>query len=290
MKIAISLLTHNDLPYLKPCIESLLNSDLLQHTVKLFAWDNNSNDALQHFLSGINVNKQLHFNSSNEGIVIPRIKIFNEIIKEDFDFLLEIHSDMLFPKIWLSPLLAIDDEQTGILEPHIYLPGKRITIDILEEKIQQLKYSGIYNKCRQVHPWLIKLQHIGAVGGYYDENFSPQQCEDDDFIYRMMLNGFKIKSTGKSWVCHYGGVTRGKALPSFTAEHKKYFISKHGIDFDSFVDMFEYHPYKNEVKKSFFSKFKKAVWPLVLAMLVALVIVALFPSLSLFIPKFFGLM
>lgn len=33
----------------------------------------------------------------------------------------------------------------------------------------------------------------------------------------------------------------------------------------------------------------KAVWPLVLAMLVALVIVALFPSLSLFIPKFFGL-
>ena len=34
----------------------------------------------------------------------------------------------------------------------------------------------------------------------------------------------------------------------------------------------------------------KAVWPLVLAMLVALIVVALFPSLSLFIPKFFGLM
>jgi len=33
----------------------------------------------------------------------------------------------------------------------------------------------------------------------------------------------------------------------------------------------------------------KAVWPMVLAMLVALVIVILFPSLSLFIPKFFGL-
>jgi len=34
----------------------------------------------------------------------------------------------------------------------------------------------------------------------------------------------------------------------------------------------------------------KAVWPLVLAMLVALIIVSLFPSLSLFIPNFFGLM
>lgn len=34
----------------------------------------------------------------------------------------------------------------------------------------------------------------------------------------------------------------------------------------------------------------KAVWPMVLAMLVALVIVALFPSLSLYIPRFFGLL
>ncbi|MFT5702273.1 MAG: C4-dicarboxylate transporter DctM subunit [Desulforhopalus sp.] len=34
----------------------------------------------------------------------------------------------------------------------------------------------------------------------------------------------------------------------------------------------------------------KAVWPMVLAMLVALVVVVAFPSLSLFIPKFFGLM
>ena len=34
----------------------------------------------------------------------------------------------------------------------------------------------------------------------------------------------------------------------------------------------------------------KAVWPMVIAMLVALVVVVIFPSLSLFIPKFFGLM
>jgi tripartite ATP-independent transporter DctM subunit len=34
----------------------------------------------------------------------------------------------------------------------------------------------------------------------------------------------------------------------------------------------------------------KAVWPMVLAMLVALVIIILFPSLSLFIPQFFGLL
>ncbi|PHR25923.1 MAG: C4-dicarboxylate ABC transporter [Desulfotalea sp.] len=34
----------------------------------------------------------------------------------------------------------------------------------------------------------------------------------------------------------------------------------------------------------------KAVWPMVIAMLIALVVVAMFPAISLFIPKFFGLM
>ena len=34
----------------------------------------------------------------------------------------------------------------------------------------------------------------------------------------------------------------------------------------------------------------KAVWPMVIAMIIALVVVVLFPSISLFIPKFFGLM
>jgi TRAP-type C4-dicarboxylate transport system permease large subunit len=34
----------------------------------------------------------------------------------------------------------------------------------------------------------------------------------------------------------------------------------------------------------------KAVWPMVIAMLVALVVVVIFPSLSLFIPEFFNLM
>jgi GT2 family glycosyltransferase len=246
MRIAISLITHNDLTYLKPCLESLFNSDINQHEFKLFVCDNNSNNDLKEYLKSINVDKYIIFNIINEGIVMPRIKVYNEIIKENFDFLLELHSDMLFPKIWLEPLLNIDDIETGILQPHIYLPQSIIDVNYLEKKIESLKYDKTYNKCRQVHPWLIKLNQLNEIGGYYDENFSPQQCEDDDLVYRILKNGLKIKSTGLSWVCHYGGVTRNKVLQSFAHEHKNYFMKKNNITFDAFVKMFEYHPYSRE--------------------------------------------
>jgi len=62
----------------------------------------------------------------------------------------------------------------------------------------------------------------------------------------VLNNGFKIKSTGESWVCHYGGVTRNKVLPSYAIEHKNYFMKKHNITFEAFVKMFEYHPYSYE--------------------------------------------
>jgi len=176
MKIAISLITYNDLGYLVPCLESLFESDLLEHEFKLFVCDNNSNENMTKYLSELCVEKYIIFNSTNEGIVIPRIKVFNEIIKENFHFLLEIHSDMVFPKVWLKPLLNIDDEETIILEPHILLPRNIININYLENKIKEKKYQKIYNKCRQVHPWLIKLKHVDEIGGYYDDNFSPQQC------------------------------------------------------------------------------------------------------------------
>ena len=254
MKIAISLLTHNDLLYLKPCIESLLTSDIVLHTIKLFVHDNASNNNLKKYLKNIRIEKYIHFSDTNHGIVIPRIQIFNEIIKEDFDYLLEIHSDMLFPKIWLTPLLQIDDERTGILEPHIYLPRKKITVDELEHKLRELRHKKTFDNCRQVHPWLIKLKFVECIGGYYDIKFSPQQCEDDDFIYRCITNGYKVKSTSLSWVCHYGGVTRSKALPSYSKAHKKYFMEKHKIDFESFLNMFDFHPFEYEPKISILSK------------------------------------
>lgn len=247
MKIAISLLTHNDQNLLKPALDSLFNSDLNQHEYKFFCYDNNSNQILKDILEGYKINKWIHYSNTNDGIVIPRIKVYEQILKENFDLLLEIHTDMIFPKEWINPLLELLDEDTGILEPHIYSPkrGNSITIEQFENLLPKLKYDKTYNKCRQIHPWIVKLSILDKIGGYYDANYSPHECEDDDLVYRILKNGFKIKSTGKSWVVHYGAMVRG-ILPRCLPEHIAYFESKNKISFKDFLDMFEYHPVYNE--------------------------------------------
>ena len=244
MKIAISLVYYNDFEYLKPCIDSLLKSDINNEYLKLFCYDNFSKNDIQSVISEYDINKWIFRSDKNDGIVIPRIKLYNKIVEEDFDFLLEIHSDMLFPKKWFGELMSIMDDETLILEPHIFLPNKVIDVEYFENIVESLKYDKIYEKCVQVHPWLINLKLVDSIGGYYDQNFSPHECEDDDFVYRALHNGKKIKSTGKSWVVHYGGVTRHKVLPSSLSVNKQYFTNKHKITFNHFKSMFEYHPYK----------------------------------------------
>jgi hypothetical protein len=243
--IAISLLTCNEYTMLKPCIDSLINSDLKNHNFKLFHYDNNSKDKGNNYINSLNIPTSQFISNENKGIVIPRIEVYNNIVEEGgFDFLLEIHPDMLFPEVWLEPLLKIDNPQTLILQPHIYTRRKFMTLDEFEKYIKDnTKDEIIYNKCRQVHPWLIKLDLVNSIGGYYDTIFSPQRYEDDDFVYRVLKNNYLIRSTNKSNVYHQGEATRHKLLGNKGADHGNKFLKKHGLKSkQTFIEMFEIHP------------------------------------------------
>lgn len=247
MNIAISLICHNDLNYMIPCLDSLFESDLNLFNYKLFCYDNNSNEETKLYLNNLSINKWIYNSPTNDGIVNPRIKIFEEIKKENFDLLLEIHTDMIFPKFWLSPLLELLDDDTGILEPHIYVPKTRSNIDInfVNKRLPELVNDKTYSICRQTHPWIINIKNVDKVGGYYDSNYSPHECEDDDFVYRVFKSGLKIRSTAKSWVLHYGGVTR-HSLGNYLNSHIQYFEQKNKIKFNEFLKIFEIHPYHAE--------------------------------------------
>ena len=238
MKIGISLLSCNDLPYLKPCLESLLESDINNHDFKLCAWDNNSTDETKDFIKSLDVNKTLIESKPEEmpdyNIVLPRIKLYEMIKKENYDFLLEVHADMLFPKVWIDYLFDIDDEDTIVLEPHIVVPSSTWDNKKLEEYIANHSKDRIYTKCRQVHPWLVKLDMLDLVGGYYDPIFAPQRCEDEDLVWRILQSEYNIKSTAKSWVLHYGGKTRNNRHCGDGAghDHIEKLCKKHGIKVD----------------------------------------------------------
>ena len=86
MKIAISLLTCSDSKLSIPCINSLLNSDLVNYEYKIFCVDNNSSDNTIDFLNSLKCPLFLIENKFNEGIVLPRIKIMDQILKEEYDY------------------------------------------------------------------------------------------------------------------------------------------------------------------------------------------------------------
>jgi hypothetical protein len=64
---------------------------------------------MKSLLESQTIDKWIYSSEKNDGIVISRIRIYEEIKKDDFDFLLELHSDMLFPKNWSAQLFEIFD-------------------------------------------------------------------------------------------------------------------------------------------------------------------------------------
>lgn len=250
-KIAISLLYHNDEHYLTPCIESLINSDISNYDFKFFVYDNASAYSWEDIYE-LNEWKFPQYNyraMENQGIVKPRIHLFEEIKSQNYDYLLEIHSDMLFPSDWFEELMSIMGEEVFIVQPFIYQPPKDkilTNFDCTKLKIYN-NPKKIYHKCRQVHPWLINLNLIERVGGYYDCIFSPYIFEDDDLVLRAFNNGYDIKSTNKSIVIHYGGVTRPQPISNFWEGHIQRWQEKHNTKFLPYekeyqVKRFDIHP------------------------------------------------
>jgi GT2 family glycosyltransferase len=232
--IAVSLLYCNDEDYLVPCVESLINSDLSEYEFKLFIFDNNSDISAKDLIDIENWDFQnyIYRSKQNEGIVNPRIHLFKQIMQEGYDYLLEIHADMLFPEFWLTELMKLIDEETFIVQPFIYQPNKNTILNKFDCSSFKLynQPKKTYRKCRQVHPWIINLNLIDRVGGYYDSNYSPFIYEDDDLVYRALMNGYDIKSTNKSIVIHYGGATR--TTGKFKIDnHRKYWSKKHNLNF-----------------------------------------------------------
>jgi hypothetical protein len=206
----------------------------------MFWWDNASTDNTTKYIESLNLNLYKKVNLKNDGIVIPRIKLYEEIKKENFDYLLEIHADMVFPHKWIDEVFSIEDNRSIIIMPTIINTNKIISKQQINDLSEKYKENRIIECSRQVHPWLVKLNMLNLVGGYYDKRYHPMRLEDADLVWRVMKNGYKIKATRNSVVCHYGGKTRNKA--KIKGVSNKVFEKKFKISNEEFKAKFHEHP------------------------------------------------
>jgi N-acetylglucosaminyl-diphospho-decaprenol L-rhamnosyltransferase len=89
---------------------------------------------------------------------------------------------------------------------------------------------------KRVHRWMtahgacfvVHRKVFEAVGGF-DENFRTGGNEDHDFFMRARMAGFKLATTGSSYIHHFGSVTQKALEPergSTREENVSYFRSK----------------------------------------------------------------
>jgi GT2 family glycosyltransferase len=67
--------------------------------------------------------------------------------------------------------------------------------------------------------------------GFFDENFRVGQYEDSDFFYRAELAGFKLGTTGRSFIHHFGSITQKElkeniSNDNYASENRTYFNKK----------------------------------------------------------------
>lgn len=153
--------------------------------------------------------------SRNLGIVLPRIRIMQEVLKEEqagstqYDWLLEVHDDMLFPRSWFKELICHDKPDVAILMP-MRLSQKFSNTSELEYACEQAKSDVVSSQAHPNHPWLLRLDAVRQVG-YYDSWLSPWEFEDTEFYYFVCaLTPWKCIVVGQSVVVHPGSGTWAK--------------------------------------------------------------------------------
>jgi hypothetical protein len=222
-RVAVSLMVLARDDWLQESVSSLLASDLMGFAdIAIFAYYNMNGTGASNFmrnLKAVPVIEVPNPEGTNQGIVVPRIRLMEGMMAHgcNFQWFLEIHDDMYFYPNWFMQLLAHDQPHYGILMPFIMNGSKsgcnmrrvRIplstprlpascavatlqTFDEVLPLVTKDLVEGVnvtYERCIQVHPWLIKREFIEDVG-YYDPIFAPHIGEDDDLYMRMLRAGW----------------------------------------------------------------------------------------------------
>lgn len=223
-KISVFIVSFNNFPYLKHCIESILNQSLPFYEVLIF--DNASRDDSINFLKGLN-NVKVYFNEDNIGFC----SAFNFLYeKSKGDFILLCNPDVKLPRDFNEKLQNflknIDMDKIGSIAPKLY----RAEGDELKET-KIIDSTGIYlnpffraldrGSSEEDKGKYEKIEYVfGSTGalslltrkGLEDVKFNGQVLDERFFVYREDVDlSFRLQWKGYKTIY----------LPSLFAYHKR---------------------------------------------------------------------
>lgn len=230
--IGVNLLTCNREPAHRHAtelaVQTLLASDAVQYPHVLVAVDNGSTDetaqwlALQGFaVIGL---------PQNVGIAAGRNLGYQRLLQHpEITTVLEIHNDMVFPRVWCVPLLDVlaQDERIGLASASLLTqrgvlgspcvplsydwPFERIR-EVVEDAAATARRPGCMRPGLQ-HPVAKRVAMLREIG-LYDESFAGGNFEDTDEVYRAAAAGWRYVVVGDAVVWHHYVFSRLTVGPS----------------------------------------------------------------------------
>jgi GT2 family glycosyltransferase/Tfp pilus assembly protein PilF len=231
----ISILTLNNLPLLKQCIESIATNTSVPHRICVV--DQATSDGSADYLDSLGDSIDVIHSARNLGFVTGNNRVMERYPDNDMVLL---NDDTIVKEGWLNALkeCAYSSSEIGIVGAKLLYPDGR-----LQEAGGEIFQDGsgrnigknddperhIYNVRRDVDYCsgaclFIKRQVLNRIG-YLDEIFSPAYWEDTDLCFRARKAGYRVIYEPSSEIIHFEGATAGspsrKSLSAQLQERNK---------------------------------------------------------------------
>lgn len=229
MNASIIIPVFNHLHFTKICIESLLAT--LTQDSEIIVIDNGSSDGTTEYLLGCSTNIRVITNRENLGCAVA----WNQGVKASHaPWIAILNNDIILSMNWLDGLLAFARERNA----DIVSPGVREgeynyeIVDYSRDYVQRMhsvaRMGIAHGICFMVR------RHVFDQIGLFDENFRIGLFEDTDFFRRARLAGFILGYTGRSFIHHFGSVTRNsirkeRTVRPYERENRTYFRRKYRL-------------------------------------------------------------
>ncbi len=227
--VSIVIPVLDQLAYTKICLESLCATG--DRASEIVVINNGSSDGTAEYLASCPEITVIH-NVENLGCAAS----WNQGVRATrSEWVMILNNDVIVYSGWMGGLLSFAEEER---------------LDIVSPAIREGKYNydiGVYGA-----EFVRRMGDISRMGvadgvcfmvrrrvfetiGLFDENFRIGQFEDADFFRRAEKAGFRMGTTGRSFIHHFGSVTqdslrRGKVVKPYEAENRAYYRKKWNLN------------------------------------------------------------
>jgi GT2 family glycosyltransferase len=247
--VSIIILAHNQLKFTKQCLSSLLSfTSQIQTPYETIVVDNASTDGTKEYLQGLEQSGQIKviYNTENKGF--PTANNQAAAIAKG-EYLCLCNNDIVFTQDWLVKLLRCIKSDNTLVAVGPYTSHSSGYQQVRpqptykgEEDLQ--KYAAKFSDEEKYVDFLvffcvlIKRKIWDEIGGL-NECYGRGCFEDNEFNYRVVQKGYKMKLAGDCFVHHYSGMTFGqKESPQKTKEYAS-LLAKNQRIFLKNVDRYE---------------------------------------------------